>query len=82
MADDTDAQMASIHAASIAKFHAAARGPFNARSASDTTDYWPHWFVADRNGINLIEYLAPELSGRLPFVPRAEAERLAGVANG
>jgi hypothetical protein len=79
---DTDTYMASIRATSIAKFNAADRGPFVARSASDRTDDWPRWFVADRNGINVVEYLAPELAGRLPLVPRIEAERLAGVANG
>lgn len=78
----TDMQMAAIRAASIVKFHAAARGPFVARSASDNTDEWPHWFVADRNGVNVVEYLEPELGGYLPFVPRIEAERLASVANG
>jgi hypothetical protein len=82
MADDTDAQMTAIRSASVAKFHAAARGPFIARSASDRTDDWDHWFVADRNGINVLEYLAQERQGQLPFVPRIEAERLAGAANG
>lgn len=82
MADATDTQMASIRAASTARFNASSRGPFVARSASDRTDDWPHWFVADASGVNVIEYLAADRVGRLPFVPRIEAERLASVANG
>lgn len=59
-----------------------ARGPFTARSASDRTDDWPFWFVADKTGLNITVNAEPRLRGRLPFVPRDMAERIAGALNG
>jgi len=56
-------------------------GPFTARSASDKTDDWPHWFVADGRGINVTVHLMPELRGYLPFVPKGMAIELAEAAN-
>jgi hypothetical protein len=54
---------------------------YYARSASDKTDDWPLWFVANQQGINVTVQLFPELSGRLPFVPKHVAVLLADVAN-
>lgn len=51
--------------------------PFTARSASDTTDDWPFWFVADSAGLNVTVDLFPALSGSLPFLSREEATDLA-----
>jgi hypothetical protein len=54
-----------------------------ARSASDRTDDWPYWFVADRSrgNLNVTVKLMPELSGYLPFLPRDMAEELARAIN-
>jgi hypothetical protein len=59
------------------------RQRFFARSASDRTDDWPFWYVADRRSgnLNVVVALAPELSGRLPFLPRDAAIALADEAN-
>lgn len=56
---------------------------FYARSASDRTDDWPYWFVADRqkSGINVTVSLAPKLRGFMPFVSADEARSLADAAN-
>lgn len=55
--------------------------PFTARSASDKTDEWPFWFVADRNGVNRTVELYPKLTGYLPFVPKSLAHEIADNAN-
>lgn len=57
---------------------------YYARSASDKTNDWPSWFVADRerSGLNVTVGLEPSLRGHLPFVPRSVAEQLAERANG
>lgn len=54
-----------------------------ARSASDRTDEWPYWFVADREkaGLNVTGELVPQLHGYLPFLLRADAEYVAEKAN-
>jgi hypothetical protein len=54
-----------------------------ARSASDRTEDWPFWYVADRQrgNLNCTPDLMPELRGYLPFVSRQIAERLAAEAN-
>jgi hypothetical protein len=54
-----------------------------ARSASDQTDDWPYWFVADRSrgNLNVTVKLMPELSGYLPLLPRDMAEELARAIN-
>lgn len=56
---------------------------YYARSASDRTDDWPFWFVADRDksGLNVTRQLAPELTGYLPLVSRDAAIALAENAN-
>lgn len=59
-----------------------------ARSASDRTDDWPFWFVADRakGDLNVTadlirEHHDPDHAGGV-FVPRRGAEDLAALANG
>jgi hypothetical protein len=54
-----------------------------ARSASDRTDDWPAWYVADRQlgNLNVTVRLRPEMLGYMPFLPRADAEQLADAAN-
>lgn len=54
-----------------------------ARSASDRTDDWPLWFVADRarGNLNVTTQLLPELRGFSPFLSRADAEELARQSN-
>lgn len=54
-----------------------------ARSASDRTDDWPHWFVADRHkgNLNVTVVLVPELRGHMPFLSRVKAEQIAAMAN-
>ena len=54
---------------------------FTARSASDNTEDWPFWFVADETGLNVTIELCPELRGHLPFLPKDMAEALADKAN-
>jgi len=60
---------------------------FFARSASDRTDDWPHWFVADRqNGeinvtIRLIEKRFGVALPLLPFLWREACEAMAAQAN-
>lgn len=65
-------------------------GPrYYARSASDTTDDWPFWFVADyfQGGLNVVGPLMDQLfpgndrRGRV-FLSRYDAESLAAMANG
>ena len=58
-------------------------GRFYARSASDRTDDWPYWYVADREkaGLNVTVALVPEMRGCMPFLSRKEAESLAQAAN-
>ena len=48
---------------------------YYARSASDKTDDWPFWFIADNNkgGLNVTVEILPELRGYLPFVPKGMA---------
>ncbi len=48
-----------------------------ARSASDNTDDWPYWYVADRErgNLNVTVELVPELSGYQPFLPRDVARK-------
>lgn len=55
-----------------------------ARSASDKTDDWPYWFVADttRDGLNVTVQLLPEMRGYMPFLPKQAAIDLADLANG
>lgn len=58
-----------------------------ARSASDRTDDWPLWFVADRrkSGLNVTLSLIEKAFGRhvvgMPFLPREHAETLAEISN-
>lgn len=54
-----------------------------ARSASDKTDDWPHWFVADQRqgGLNVTVKLLPQISGYLPLLPKDLAVMLAKAAN-
>lgn len=52
-----------------------------ARSASDKTEDWPFWFVANQEGLNVTVELVPELRGHQPFLPRADAEQIAERAN-
>jgi hypothetical protein len=60
---------------------------YYARIASDKTDNWPFWFVADssRGGLNVTPTLINDLSGHvmttLPFLPKSQAERLAEISN-
>ena len=60
---------------------------YYARSASDKTDNWPFWFVADRskNRLNVTAELVrahinPDHAGAT-LTRRAEAERIARIAN-
>lgn len=60
---------------------------FFARSASDRTDDWPFWFVADREhgGQNVTadlyrRHVSPAHPGGV-FLPRDRAEELASIAN-
>lgn len=57
---------------------------YYARSASDKTDEWPFWYVADRqqSGLNVTKALASEQVGYLPFVSREAAIKIAETANG
>ncbi len=56
---------------------------YYARSASNRTDDWPYWYVADRErgNLNVTVELRPEMLGYLPFLPRDMAEKLAANAN-
>ena len=56
---------------------------FFARSASDKSDDWPLWYVADRQkaNLNVTVELLPELCGYMPFLSRDVAARLAQAAN-
>ena len=62
-------------------------GRFYARSASDRTEDWPFWFVADSNkgGLNvtgpLFEKLTGERAHGAVFAPRDEAKLIAAHAN-
>lgn len=62
-------------------------GRFFARSASDSCEDWPFWFVADRNlgGLNVTAeiiraHLEPDHKGAT-LACREDAEALAGLAN-
>lgn len=54
-------------------------GRYYARSASDRTEDWPLWFVADREkaGLNVTVQLLPQMRGYMPFLPRRVAEEVA-----
>jgi hypothetical protein len=54
-----------------------------ARSASDRTEEWPYWFVADRQkgGLNVTRSLVPSLAGYLPLLPKDLAMNVARTAN-
>jgi hypothetical protein len=61
---------------------------YYARSASDRTDDWPFWFVADsqRGGLNVTNELVREHFPKLHrpgavFLPREFAEGLAAAVN-
>jgi len=54
---------------------------YTARSASDKTNDWPFWFVADDRGLNVTVKLVPDLRGTMPFLPRSFAEAVATKAN-
>ena len=56
---------------------------YYARSASDNTDDWPFWFVADikQGGLNVTVTLEPKIKGKLPFLPPWDAVKLAMKAN-
>jgi len=49
---------------------------YYARSASDNTDDWPFWFIADREqgGLNVMVDLLPQFKGYMPFTSRGHAE--------
>lgn len=59
---------------------------FIARSASDKTEDWPFWFVADNShgGLNVTLALIEKLFGQrpvcMPFLPRESAIALAEQA--
>ena len=60
---------------------------YYARSASDRTDDWPFWFVADssKGNVNVTadiirQHIRPNRKGRV-FVPRVLAQDLADMAN-
>ncbi len=63
-------------------------GRFYARSASDRTDDWPFWFVADadRDGLNvtnelIVRFVSPTYKrDGLPFLTREASEALAAKA--
>lgn len=58
---------------------------YYARSASDRTDNWPNWFVADaeRGGLNVTPSIVPGLlRPGATLVDRELAIALAGIANG
>ena len=61
---------------------------YYARSASDRTDDWPYWFVADtqKGGLNVTADLARQHLNIDPegktLCSRSNAERLAILANG
>lgn len=55
-----------------------------ARSASDNTDDWPYWFVADghKGGLNVTTQLsAHHNKGKQPFMSPWDAVKLAMKAN-
>ena len=54
---------------------------YYAKSASDKTDDWPYWFVANQSGVNVTVQLLPELSGYMPFLPKEVAVLLAEKSN-
>jgi hypothetical protein len=56
---------------------------YYARSASDRTEDWPFWYVADsaKANLNVTVHFKPEMRGYLPFLPRDMAEELAQRAN-
>ena len=60
---------------------------YEAKIASDKTELWPFWFVADneKGGVNVTNELLVELykvaPKQLPFLSRNGAEMLASVAN-
>lgn len=62
-------------------------GRYFARSASDRTEDWPFWFVADskKGGLNVTASLFERLTGERAhgavFAPRGEAELIAAHAN-
>ena len=61
---------------------------YYARSASDRTDDWPYWFVADaqKGGLNVTAKLVRQHFNVDPkgakLCTRGDAERLAILANG
>lgn len=64
-----------------------AQDRYFARSASDCTDDWPFWLVADRqkSGLNVTvplgEAIGLPMRGHLPFLYPHHAKALAKVAN-
>ena len=54
-----------------------------AHSASDRTDDWPFWYVADttRGALNVTVKLKPEMLGHQPFLCKADAIALAAEHN-
>lgn len=67
--------------------HADPEARYYARSASDKTDDWPFWFVADRNrgGLNVTaqlirDHINPDHAGGV-LLTRSWAEFLAQKAN-
>ena len=54
---------------------------YTARSASDRTDDWPFWFIADERGLNVTVKLIQEMRGYLPFLSREVAELIVTELN-
>jgi len=54
-----------------------------ARSASDKTDDWPYWYVADsdKGSMNVTSSLEPNLKGKLPFLNPWDCVKLAMKSN-
>jgi excinuclease UvrABC nuclease subunit len=58
-----------------------------ARSASDETDDWPAWFLANgsQTSLNVTQRVAAELGHNMPFgaifVSREDAQKMAGEYN-
>lgn len=54
-----------------------------ARSASDNTDDWPYWFVADsmKGGLNVTATLDRKLKGGHGFLPPWDAVKLSMASN-
>ena len=73
-AADFDATLEERPAAIAANF---------ARSASNHTDDWAYWFVADRDhgNLNVVNDLVPQTRGCLPFLSRYGAEMVAAATS-